>query len=228
MVSGISCFVASGCNHVRSDSPSPAAPTIQSVNTMRPLRPDEKSSYATFYGRPRVTESGKVLVAFPIAGEAADRITTGNPVRVSHQNESSVSTIASISPNPGGDGFLAQVVCDLPASTLASGASVLVRVAIPDDEASRERGYWLPTSALSRKRGGGWSVLVVENSRPAATPSTSDIRGVVTRRSVGLIAIENDWVRVVGDITEVSSVIVDGTHRVVAGQFAEARGVARF
>ncbi len=91
-------------------------------------------------------------------------------------------------------------------------AGEVVRLGVAEPVAMS--GYWVPTQALSPDRRGLWSVLVVEDGKAA-------------QRAVEVIENAGDRSFVRGALQPGEAVIVEGAHRVVAGQrvAAEMNGV---
>ena len=226
------CVVGGGCNRAGDDLSEIGALPIQKVNVLRPVRPQEKSSFATVYGRLLPGEAGKANVELQIANDPGERISPGDRVQITLAGSVVDSSIALIQATPNYDGFNARAECEIrELNGVAFGSKVPVRVTIP----SKEGGLWVPRSALCRERGGGWSVLVVRDrtvgstqtpgSNPDATVAVEvKPRGIVIRRSVRVLSIEDRHVQVLGEITSGDSIIVDGTHRVVEGQVAIGQG----
>ncbi len=71
------------------------------------------------------------------------------------------------------------------------------------------KGYWLPTSALSRGRRGMWSVMAV------ARDSGSEL---AEQRDVEILHTEGEQVLVRGTLQDNDRVISGGSHRIVDGQ----------
>ncbi len=233
------CTVVGGCNRAGDDLSETRALPIQKVNVIRPMRPQEKSSFATVYGRLLPGEAGKASVELQIAKEPGERISRGNRVQITLAGSVVDSNIALIQANPNNEGFNARAECEIrELNGVAFGSKVPVRIMIPSKMIpSKQGGLWVPRSALCRERGGGWSVLVVQDrtvdsarthgSNPdASVVAEVSPRGIIVRRSVTVLSIEDRHVQVLGEITSRDSVIVDGTHRVVEGQVAIGRGTA--
>jgi multidrug efflux pump subunit AcrA (membrane-fusion protein) len=72
-----------------------------------------------------------------------------------------------------------------------------------------ERGYWVPTSSLTRGRRGLWSVFVVESDGG---------EGVVAQREIELLDTVGEKSFVRGTLQSGDEVVAGGTHRVVVGQ----------
>jgi hypothetical protein len=76
----------------------------------------------------------------------------------------------------------------------------------------KENGFWLPIKALVRGKRGLWSCYVAEPD------SDSPQRSLVVRRDVEILHNESDSVYVRGTLSDGDQVIIDGIHRVTAGQ----------
>ena len=77
-------------------------------------------------------------------------------------------------------------------------------------------GYWLPTTALVRGVKGLWSCSILGNPENTLDDSQKAFR--VERRELEILQTQSDRVFVRGTIQDGDRVIVDGTHRFVAGQ----------
>lgn len=87
--------------------------------------------------------------------------------------------------------------------------SQVVRITVT--EPTEAAGFWLPTTALSRGSRGLWSVYVAEEQ-----PGDGELQAV--RRDVELLYTEEDRVLARGTLVPGEKVIVDGAHRLAAGQ----------
>ncbi|MGE4277958.1 MAG: efflux RND transporter periplasmic adaptor subunit [Magnetospirillum sp.] len=74
-------------------------------------------------------------------------------------------------------------------------------------------GFWLPLSALTDSRRGLWAVYVVEADNTASDATT----GVLSRRDVQLVHVDQDRVYVSGTLRDGERVVVDGLHRLGPG-----------
>ena len=102
----------------------------------------------------------------------------------------------------------------------AFGQSVEVRFTLDNDQS----GFWLPLSALNRDASGLWSLLVVSSDR---SPQDRDAEGVapLSRKLVNLLSVQNEWALVDGALQENEQVVVNGLHRIVAGQMVRVSDV---
>lgn len=73
------------------------------------------------------------------------------------------------------------------------------------DETVQQRGFWVPTAALTPRNRGLWAVYVVEQE-------------VVAARDVQVLHTEGDRSFVTGTLAAGDSVVVSGAHKVVVGQ----------
>jgi RND family efflux transporter MFP subunit len=85
----------------------------------------------------------------------------------------------------------------------------IVRVEIEDS--AHAQGFWVPIGALTRSSRGLWSVLVAE--RPAGKNHMT-----AARRDVEVLHTTGQRSLVRGTLMPGDAVIIDGTHRVAAGQ----------
>lgn len=86
----------------------------------------------------------------------------------------------------------------------------LVELALP--ETRYEQGYWIPVEALVEGKKGLWNIFAVERDE------TGD---KVARRAVEIIFAETGRVFVTGNIGAAATLVANGTHRVVPGQYVQ-------
>ena len=98
-----------------------------------------------------------------------------------------------------------EVVGGLSSSKYALGSTVKVSF----DNFREEVGFWLPLSALHKRSGGLWAAMVLE---------PRDGRTIVMARTVEVLFVESAKAYVRGVLRDGDQVVVDGTHRIVAGQ----------
>lgn len=83
-------------------------------------------------------------------------------------------------------------------------------------EQRRQAGFWLPISALTENGRGLWSCFVA-----APLPATNGTTGAehrLVRRDLEILSLEKDRAYVAGNLSVSDQVVVDGLHRIVAGQ----------
>jgi len=85
----------------------------------------------------------------------------------------------------------------------------LVRMSLTEEV--RARGVWVPAQALNESLRGLWAVYVVERAKGAET-------GVIRRKDVEVIHIEEDRIFVSGTLVTGDEVVVSGAFRFVPGQ----------
>jgi RND family efflux transporter MFP subunit len=96
--------------------------------------------------------------------------------------------------------------------SIADGSVVPAQVArIVISESAETEGFWLPITALSRGTRGLWSVLVAEEEE-----GSGDTRAVT--RDVEVLHTDGDRALIRGAVRAGELVVVDGNHRIVAGQ----------
>ena len=83
-------------------------------------------------------------------------------------------------------------------------------------ETIADSGYWLPTTALVKGVRGLWSCYVLGNSENVDNNFQKAFR--VEQRELEVLQTESDRVFVRGTIQNTDKVIVNGNHRIVAGQ----------
>ncbi len=80
------------------------------------------------------------------------------------------------------------------------------------------QGHWIPTSALTSGVRGLWAVFVAIPLEPAQAAAESQATHRIERRQVELLRSQGDWSEVRGPITGSEQLVIDGVHRIVAGQ----------
>lgn len=86
----------------------------------------------------------------------------------------------------------------------------LVELALP--ETRIQQGYWVPVEALVEGKKGLWNIFSIEKG---------DEGDRVARRAVEVIFAETSRVYVTANIGEQASLVANGTHRVVPGQYVD-------
>jgi len=77
------------------------------------------------------------------------------------------------------------------------------------EQAVNRSGFWLPASSLARGVRGLWSVMVVVEQ---------DGQSVAEKRDIEIVLTESDRVLARGMLSDGDQVVVDGVHRIAAGQ----------
>ena len=97
----------------------------------------------------------------------------------------------------------------------AIGSAVQVLYQAPVDA----QGYWIPTAALTAGPRGLWAVYVAVPSVTDQSPGTHTT-GIHTieRRQVELLRSQGEWSEVRGPLDADERLVIDGVHRIVAGQ----------
>ncbi len=84
------------------------------------------------------------------------------------------------------------------------------------------QGHWIPTVALTSGARGLWAVFVaapIENQEPIPeSPSEKPATHRIERRQVELLRSQGDWSEIRGPVTSTEQLVIDGIHRIVAGQ----------
>ncbi len=96
---------------------------------------------------------------------------------------------------------------------VAVGQAVDVRLKTRLDS----QGYWIPAAALTAGARGLWAVFVTVPTPTDSSPADQATH-LVERRQVELLRSQNVWAEVRGPITPADQIVVDGVHRIVAGQ----------
>lgn len=134
---------------------------------------------------------------------SAARLEIGSPIEVVIGKQTYQAAIQAIRPELDPDTRTRNVILRLEQpKDLVAGQVVRIGVREPVEVT----GYWVPTSALSPGGRGLWSVLVAEPS------------GVAAARPVEVVENDGDRSFVRGALQAEEQVIVEGAHRVVAGQ----------
>ena len=100
---------------------------------------------------------------------------------------------------------LLEIASDLSSQPYALGSIVKVSF----DSFREANGFWLPLSAMQKRAGGLWSIMVLEPSGD---------RTIAGLRTVEVIYVEGDTAYATGALNDGDLVIADGTHRIVPGQ----------
>ncbi|MEM7229056.1 MAG: efflux RND transporter periplasmic adaptor subunit [Planctomycetota bacterium] len=144
-----------------------------------------------------------------LAGGAAREVLIGDEVDVAVQGRIVRGTIKSLLPTRerGMRTVEARIVLD----TQLNGIRVGDIAELSLRRVTEERGFWVPTSALSQSVRGLWAMYVV-------TPgdSASSI-GTIERREVELLHTESERLFVRGPIDEGDLIVAAGRHRLVPG-----------
>ena len=77
------------------------------------------------------------------------------------------------------------------------------------EQAANRSGYWLPASALTRGVRGLWSVMAMVDQ---------DGQSLAEKRDIEIVLTESDRVLARGMLSDGDRVVVDGLHRIAAGQ----------
>ena len=77
------------------------------------------------------------------------------------------------------------------------------------EQTANRAGYWLPASALTRGVRGLWSVMAMVDQ---------DGHSLAEKRDIEIVLTESDRVLVRGMLSDGDRVVVDGLHRIAAGQ----------
>lgn len=80
------------------------------------------------------------------------------------------------------------------------------------------QGHWIPTSALTSGTRGLWAVFLAIPLEPGQAAAESQATHQIERRQVELLRSQGDWSEVRGPIAGSEQLVIDGVHRIVAGQ----------
>jgi RND family efflux transporter MFP subunit len=156
----------------------------------------------------RLVEHEALQVWVGIPADLAKQLAAGSQVSVTIRGAEFVGTLLAKLPELDRTTRTRTVIVRLEeeaAANVLPGEVARVELEFPGST----DGIWLPHAALDRGLAGLWSVFVVVGESSA---------GSVERRSVELLALEDERVLVRGALADGDRVIANGTHRVVPGQ----------
>lgn len=167
---------------------------------------DEGSIVAPGSALLRIVEDTRLEAWIGLPAALAGKLTKGDEVSLKIAERVHQAEVEAVLPELDSTTRTRRAIFRLKAGALAVPAQV-VRVELDDPQ--KVDGFWVPTSGLTRASRGLWSVLVVEGDE-------SDSRA--SRRDVEVLHTDGSRVMVRGTLESGDRVIVDGTHRIVAGQ----------
>ena len=179
-----------------------------------------------------IAEDKSPLVQVDVGADTAARVSKDQNLWVANDGIAFVTKIRQRSPLFGpvsGEQLLLEFAPPLTSRQWSYGKVVEIRFRVPGSGS----GYWLPTSALHRSADGLWSVFCVEPAQDFAELPPDEKSSVfkVVRRECTLLRQEESRVLLHLadlDVTEPDRplVIVDGSHRIVPGQFVKLMTVS--
>jgi RND family efflux transporter MFP subunit len=173
-------------------------------------RVDEGSVIAAGQGVFDLIEDGKVEAWVGVPATVAGALRVGDELGVMIDDARRRATVQSVrsevDPQTRTQNVVLRVEQDPAAAPLVAGR--IVRIEIRQSVAGQ--GYWLPTAALSPRLRGLWAALVVDDDDTIAT------------RDVEVIEVDRDRSFVRGALLPRERVVIEGAHRVVAGQRVRA------
>ena len=164
----------------------------------------------------RLVEDGKLEAWIGLPARATDQLAPGSSQVLKIQGDGFTATVASRFPEVDPATRTRTVVLELDESV--SERVVPGQVArLELEKTVHERGFWLPSVALTKGARGLWTALVAEAQ--AGTDNSLETGSfLVARRELELLHVEGDRVLVRGTLNPGDRVIAVGTHRVVPGQ----------
>ncbi len=173
-----------------------------------------------------IIEDVNPLVEASLPRKIADALSINQSVWIVVGGQAVQAQIKTKSPveTPAGSKTISlEISSELDGVAWSFGQTVEIRFFMPSDSS----GYWLPFSALHREAGGLWSALVAKPKSGGANSEPQNNRSSkVTRKTLELIHLEDDWVLVQGAVGDGDEVIVNGSHRVVPGQIVLTKDVS--
>ena len=165
----------------------------------------------------KVVENSQALVESSLPRRIADRLSVGQSIWVGVGDQAVSAQTKAKSPveSPVGSKIITfQITGELEPGSWSFGQAVKIRFFMPTENS----GFWLPFSALNRESGGLWSTLVIAEDDSQDEANSESANSTVARKILELVQLENDWALVQGALVDGEFVIVNGSHRIVAGQ----------
>ncbi|MGL4513289.1 MAG: efflux RND transporter periplasmic adaptor subunit [Lacipirellulaceae bacterium] len=142
-----------------------------------------------------------------LPSDVAGRVRVGDSVEVTVEGAAHQAVVKSVRPELDPQTRTQNVVLRFEGTAREGSPLVAGRmVRIGLREPVEGQGYWLPTASLSPRLRGLWCALVVDEKNTVAT------------RDVEVIEVDGDRSFVRGALLPGERVVVEGAHRVVAGQ----------
>ena len=161
----------------------------------------------------RVVEDSPVEAWIGLPPSDARRLQVGQHYELTIEGQTHEAVIKSVLAELNGSTRTRTVVLTLTTATpeqIVPGEVVRIEV----NQQVNEKGFWVPTPALTRASRGLWSVLVIDQD--------GEGRQVVQRRDVEVIYTDGERSLVRGTLVDGDQVVGRGTHRLVAGQRVSA------
>ena len=150
-------------------------------------------------------ETGRMEVRVGVGPAVAERLAPGDAVTARVRGRDLPARVRSLRPDRNGATRSVPVLLSLESDGLFAGDLAEVSFERSVDEAN----FAVPVAALVEGVRGLWTVFVVANR---------DHRTVADPRSVQIVHVDGDRVRVTGPLEEGERIVSAGVHRVVAGQ----------
>lgn len=188
-----------------------------------------KSPYRALVAR-RLVDEGQVLpagspvlqllervepeVRIGVAGDAIDAVSVGDRLDVTIRGRAVPATVKAVLPLRGSRTRSVDVILTLHAQFDGIRRGDLATLEIA--RTKRERGFWLPLSALAPSSRGLWACYVAERLEESQRRSTATHR--IRRRELEVVQPETDRVFVRGTLEPGELVAIEGLHRLVPDQ----------
>lgn len=173
-------------------------------------------------------ETGRLRARIGIAGDALTTLVPGARHRLTardgHEVQARIEAILPVRDPVARtvDVLFALLPPAADAQALRAGDLLTLRLR----EFRPEPGFWLPLAALTEGERGLWSVLIAARAAQEPPQGMADAAYRIERRLVEVQYHDADRVYVTGGIGRDELLVVDGTHRVVAGQRVQPVGDA--
>jgi RND family efflux transporter MFP subunit len=161
-----------------------------------------------------ITQDDQRKIRVAIASMGQNQLSTGDRLRISLGDQSSVARVDSLSSVLNAQSQTTDLLLDLP-SELNARPGDLVRVFIPTIE--EPGSLVLPLESLSETVQGLWSVYVIEPEASGESGASAS-NGVARRVPVVITRQSDSLVEVSGPLKSGDVIIANGVHRVVPGQ----------
>ena len=158
----------------------------------------------------RLLEDGRLEARIGVPATLASQFRAKQAQAIRVEGQTMSAKVRTVLPDLDPATRARTVILDVSAQdrgTLAVGQ--IARLDVSEERATR--GYWVPTSALTRGARGLWSAFVVGESSKARN-------SVVQKRDVEVLHVQGEQALIRGTLTPGEKIITRGTHRIVPGQ----------
>ncbi|MFQ5733068.1 MAG: efflux RND transporter periplasmic adaptor subunit [Planctomycetaceae bacterium] len=170
----------------------------------------------------RLVETSRLEARVGLSPRAATPLRIGQTVDVRLGNAKGTATLTALLPELDPQTRTRAAVFSLDAGIASQAvAGEVIEVVVP--QVVRERGCWLPTSALVRSVRGLWSCFAAVPLKGAAGTGRGTSLYRIERRDLETLFVEGDRVFVRGTIRNDDEIVAKGTHRVVSDQIVQRR-----